>query len=74
MRRAKSAPNQEKINFLIYHNLENVDNLPARLGEYYETGNVTRGGLLTFTTSINQSSNPTEYEDIKRNAGPFQTV
>ena len=74
MRRAKTALNQESTGIVVYRNLEDDDRLASRLVQYYDTGNVTRGSLMTYTMGINQSSSPTEYEAIKRSVGHFQLV
>ena len=74
MRRAKTAITQESNDIVVYRNLEDDDRLASRLGPYYDTGNLTRGSLMTYTRGINQSSSPTEYEAIKRSVGTFQIV
>ena len=71
MRRTKAALGHEGDNITVFRNLESDGNLAECLGEYYDTGSVTRGSLLTFTSSINWASNPTEYNAIRRSVAPF---
>ena len=74
LRRAKTAIEQESDDIAVFRNLQDDDHLASRLGQYYDTGNVTRGSLMTYTRGINQSSSPAEYDAIKRSVGPFQVM
>ena len=58
----------------MYNNLKADGVLDECLVESFDMGLISEGPVFAFTSSINQASNPTEYEAIKRCVAPFQAI
>ena len=74
IKRAQNAVKNHQVDCTVYQNLKSDGVLDECLAESFALGLVTEGSVLAFTSTINQASNPTEYEAIKRCVAPFQEI